>query len=92
MRLTNIGKSMLIVTTFACFAINVSQAEAMGSGQRNNGGVLSPSASPYALLAPITISGDPNEGRAAFQGRSSLCPAGEYEIPTGTRLRCKPAR
>ena len=92
MRPTNISKSMLIVTTLSCFAINVPRAEAMGSGQRHNGGVLSPSASPYALLEPVTISRDPNEGRAAFQGRSSLCPAGEYEIPTETRLRCRPAR
>ena len=35
MRPTNIGKSMLIVTTMACFAVNVPQAEAMGFGQRH---------------------------------------------------------
>jgi hypothetical protein len=92
MRPTNISKSLFLVTTLASFAISVSQAEAMGSGQRHNGGVLAPSASPYALLAPITISRDPNEGRAAFQGRSTMCPMGEYEIPTAAGLRCKPAR
>jgi hypothetical protein len=92
MRPTNIRKSMLIVTTLACFAVNVPQAEAMGSGQRHNGGVLSSSASPYALLARVTISRDPNEGRAAFQGRSSLCPAGEYETATDFGGRCKPER
>jgi hypothetical protein len=92
MRPTNVSKSLLTITTLACFAISVSQAEAMGSGQRHHGGVLSPSASPYALLEPVTISRDPNGGRAAFQGRSSLCPAGEYEIQSETGLHCKPAR
>ena len=91
MRPTIISKSMFLVTTLACVAINASQAEAMGS-HRHNGGVLAPSASPYALLAPVTISRDPNEGRAAFQGRASFCPGGDYETPNDAGLRCKPAR
>jgi hypothetical protein len=87
----NISKSTLIIMTLTCFAISLSQAEAMGS-HRHNGGVLAPSASPYALLAPVTISRDQNEGRAAFQGRSSLCPTGDYKRPTDAGLRCKPAQ
>jgi hypothetical protein len=91
MRATNTSKSMFMVTALACFALYASQAEAMG-GHRPHRGVLAPSASPYALLSPIIISRDPNQGRAAFQGRPSSCPAGEEEISTDAGLGCRPVR
>jgi hypothetical protein len=87
-------KALLIAATLASLAFGASQAGALASSlpgaSGGQSGILAPSASPYALLAPVTISRDPNEGRAAFQGRASLCKAGETEIATDFGWRCRP--
>jgi hypothetical protein len=89
-------KGLLIIAMASCVVLGAFDASAAGSASRpsgggSQGGVLAPSASPYAILAPITLSNTPKgEGRAAFQGRPSLCPPGEHEIATDFGWRCKP--
>ena len=93
MRPTNIRKSMLIVTTLACFAVNVPQARGYGlwaTPQRR--GLVLLRVSVCVTGARHDLAHDPNEGRAAFQGRSSLCPAGEYETATPISERPLQAR
>ena len=93
---TSIGKIILFVATMTPWAICSSQAFAAGVGipgssGSSHGGVLAPSASPYAVLAPSTLENTPGgEGRAAFEGRPSLCHAGSHEIATNSGLRCMP--
>jgi hypothetical protein len=92
----DIGKALFIVATAASLAFCAPHAGALASSlpgaSGGQSGVLAPAASPYALLAPVTISRDPNEGRAAFQGRASLCRPGETEVATDFGWRCKPDR
>jgi hypothetical protein len=89
------GKALLITATASWVVLVVLNASAAGSASRpsgggSQGGVLASSASPYAILAPATLSNTPGgEGRAAFQGRPSLCHAGEHEIATDFGWRCK---
>jgi hypothetical protein len=86
-------KTLSIGAALACLALGASQAGAMGGSRHGHGGVLSPSASPYALLAPVTLENTPGgEGRAAFQGRPSLCPPGSYEAGGAGGTRCVPER
>jgi hypothetical protein len=89
------GKTILLVASAAC-ALYVSQASAGGvaiPGPGSQGGVLAPAASPYAILAPVTLENTPGgEGRAAFEGRPSLCQPGAHEVATNSGLRCKPNR
>lgn len=91
-----VGKTILGVAAVAACAVFVSQASA-GSvaipGTGSQSGVLAPSASPYAILAPVTLENTPGgEGRAAFEGRPSLCPPGAHEVAANSGLRCKPNR
>jgi hypothetical protein len=92
----SIGKTILGVSAAAACALWVSQASAGGvaiPGSGSQGGVLAPAASPYAILAPVTLENTPGgEGRAAFEGRPSLCPPGAHEVPTGSSVHCKPNR
>jgi hypothetical protein len=93
----SIGRTIFYIATAAAFAIGASQASASGvgipGGSGSQGGVLAPAASPYALLAPVTLENTPGgEGRAAFEGRPSLCPPGAHEIATNSGIRCKPNR
>ena len=90
-----IGKTILGVAVAAACAIGASQAGAAGVGipgsSGTHGGVLAPAASPYAILAPSTLENTPGgEGRAAFEGRPSLCPPGAHEVATNSGLRCRP--
>ena len=91
----SIGK-IFILAMAAPWAICASQAIAAGASipgasGSSHGGVLAPSASPYAILAPSTLENTPGgEGRAAFEGRPSLCHPGSHEIATNSGLRCAP--
>jgi hypothetical protein len=80
----------------ACvFCVSPASASGVGipGGSGSQGGVLAPAASPYALLAPLTLENTPGgEGRAAFEGRPSLCRPGAHEIATNSGIRCKPTR
>jgi hypothetical protein len=73
MNRNNIGRAMLIAATAACLALWAGQADAMGGASGSQSGDLAASASPYALLAPVTVAQTPGgEGRAAFEGYSSF--------------------
>jgi hypothetical protein len=92
MKRNNIGAALIIT---AIFALGAWRADAMASslpGPGGQSGILAPAASPYALLAPVTITRDPNEGRAAFQGRPSTCRSGEIKVATDFGWRCRPDR
>jgi hypothetical protein len=93
----SIGKTILGVAIAAACAVCASQASAASVAipgpSGSPGGVLAPSASPYAILAPSTLENTPGgEGRAAFEGRPSLCAPGAHEVATNSGLRCKPNR
>ena len=93
----SIGKTILGVAVAAACAIGASQASAgsvaIPGPSGTPGGVLAPSASPYAILAPTTLENTPGgEGRAAFEGRPSVCAPGAHEVATNAGLRCKPNR
>jgi hypothetical protein len=96
----SIGKTILGAAVAAACAICASQASAAGVGipgssgsGGSQGGVLAPSASPYAILAPSTLENTPGgDGRAAFEGRPSLCPPGAHEVATNSGLHCKANR
>lgn len=93
MTLNNFGRSLFIIAAFALGAAQAgASASSLPGANGGGGGVLAPAASPYALLAPVTISRDPNEGRAAFQGRGSTCRYGEVEVATDFGWRCRPDR
>jgi hypothetical protein len=89
-----IGRTILGVALAAACAVCASQANAGGVAIPGTGslhGVLAPSASPYAILAPSTVANTPGgEGRAAFEGRPSQCPPGAHEVAARSGLRCKP--
>jgi hypothetical protein len=93
----SIGKIFILAMAAAApWAICASQAIAAGASipgasGSSHGGVLAPSASPYAILAPSTLANTPGgEGRAAFEGRPSLCQPGSYEVATNSGVRCMP--
>jgi hypothetical protein len=89
----SVGATIRIITIAAACALGASNASAASSipGPSGQGGVLAPAASPYALLAPVTLANTPGgQGRAAFEGRPSLCLRGEHEIPTDFGMRCRP--
>jgi hypothetical protein len=68
-----IGRAIFFAATAACLALGAGQAGAMGGGNGSQSSDLAASASPYALLAPVTVAQTPGgEGRAAFEGYSSL--------------------
>jgi hypothetical protein len=78
----------IIAMAAACVAFGAAQVQAM------TGSPLAPGASPYAILAPVTVSPTlGNEGRAAYDGNpsgsSSRCPPGASEVATNSGLRCK---
>lgn len=93
-----IGGTIIFVATVAAFAFGASLPSAAGGGLpgssgSHQGGVLAPAASPYAILAPVTLENTPGgEGRAAFEGRPSLCLPGAHEVATNSGIRCKPDR
>jgi hypothetical protein len=77
-------KSLVLATAALSLALGAAQSNAMGSGGASSGD-LAPSASPYAILAPITVERTPGgEGRAAFEGMSGAgsaqCPAGQHAV------------
>jgi hypothetical protein len=73
MKRHHIGRAMFIAATAACLALGAGQAGAMGGASGSQSGDLAASASPYALLAPVTVAQTPGgEGRAAFEGYSSF--------------------
>jgi hypothetical protein len=94
----SIGRTIIFIATAAAFAFGAPLASAAGGGipgssGSHQGGELAPAASPYAILAPVTIENTPGgEGRAAFEGRPSLCSPGAHEIATNSGIRCKPNR
>ena len=72
MRRNYISKAMLVAATAACLALGAGQAGAMGGATGSQSSNLAPSASPYAILAPVTVTQTPGgEGRAAFEGAPS---------------------
>jgi hypothetical protein len=87
--------ALSIIATASWVVLGALNASAASSTSRpssggSQGGVLASSASPYAILAPATLLNTPGgEGRAAFQGRPSLCQPGEHEIATDFGWRCK---
>jgi hypothetical protein len=91
----SIGK-IFILAMAVPWAVCASQAIAAGpsipgASGSSHGGVLAPSASPYAILAPSTLENTPGgEGRAAFEGRPSLCQPGSHEVATNSGQRCMP--
>jgi hypothetical protein len=91
-------KGLVIATAALCLALGAAQSNAMGSGgaSGSQSGDLAPSASPYAILAPITVERTPGgEGRAAFEGvpasSSAQCPAGQHVVTfaNGGEWRCR---
>ena len=90
----SIGGSILIVATLARCATQASATSvAIPGPSGSNGGVLAPSASPYAILAPSTLENTPGgQGWAAFQGRPFLCHSGFHEAATNSGVRCVPTR
>jgi hypothetical protein len=90
------GNALILATTIACLAVGAADAAGMASASRpsgGQGGPLAPAASPYAILAPVTLENTPGgKGMAPFQGRPSLCQPGEREIADSTGLRCAPDR
>jgi hypothetical protein len=90
-----IHKPILVAIGAACLALIAGQAGAMGGGGASSSD-LAPSASPYAILAPITIARTPGgEGRAAFEGNSSApesrCQPGAHAVfyPNGEGWTCR---
>jgi hypothetical protein len=87
-------KPILVAAAAACLALGAGQAGAMGSGGASSGD-LAPSASPYAILAPITVERTPGgEGRAAYEGYSapsSRCQPDAHAVsfPNGEGWTCK---
>jgi hypothetical protein len=86
-------KSIVVVAAATCLALGAGQAGAMGGNSSSN---LAPSASPYAILAPITVEQTPGgEGRAAFEGNPSVpasrCQPGAHAVfyPNGEGWSCK---
>jgi hypothetical protein len=89
MKRNYIGKAMIIVATATCLALGAGQAGAMGGASGSQSGDLAASASPYALLAPVTVAQTPGgEGRAAFEGYSSH--SGSSPCQPGMRLMASP--
>jgi hypothetical protein len=89
MKRNYIGKTMFIVATAACLALGAGQAGAMGGATGSQSSNLAPSASPYALLAPVTVTQTPGgEGRAAFEGNPSY--TGRSPCQSGQRLMASP--
>jgi hypothetical protein len=85
-------KSILVAAATACLALGAGQAGAMGSSSAD----LAPSASPYAILAPITVERTQGgEGRAAYEGYTSAplsrCQPGSHAVfyPNGEGWSCK---
>lgn len=95
---SSIGRTIIFIGTVAAFAFGASLPSVAGAGipgssGSHSGGVLAPAASPYAILAPVTLENTPGgEGRAAFEGRPSLCLPGAHEIATNSGIRCKTDR
>jgi hypothetical protein len=90
-----IHKSILVAAATASLALGAGEAGAMGAGGGSSS-ILAPSASPYAILAPITVERTPGgEGRAAFEGYSSAaasrCQPGSHAVlyPNGEGWNCK---
>jgi hypothetical protein len=78
----------IIAMGAACVAFGAAPVQAM------TGCPLAPGASPYAILAPVTVSPTlGGEGRAAYDGNSSgsssRCPPSASEAATNSGLRCK---
>ena len=89
MKRNHIAKAMFIVATATCVALGARQAGAMGGANGSQSGDLAASASPYALLAPVTVAQTPGgEGRAAFDGNSST--SAPSPCPPGMRLIASP--
>jgi hypothetical protein len=90
------GNPLFLAATIACLTIVAADEAGMASASRpsgGQGGVLAPAASPYAILAPVTLENTPGgKGMAPFQGRPSECQPGQREIADSTGLRCAPAR
>jgi hypothetical protein len=89
----NIGKAILLVSMTACVALGAAPADARSGHRHGGGGDLAAAASPYAILAPITVERTPGgAGRAAFEGDWS---GGSWSCPPGAPLlngdgwRCK---
>ena len=89
MRRNYISKAMLVAATAACLALGAGQAGAMGGATGSQSSNLAPSASPYAILAPVTVTQTPGgEGRAAFEGYSSF--NGSRPCQPGRHLMASP--
>src|ERR1700733_5291643 len=89
MKRNHIGKAVFIVATATCLALGAGQAGAMGGANGSQSGDLAASASPYALLAPVTVAQTPGgEGRAAFEGYSST--SGSSPCQPGRHLMASP--
>jgi hypothetical protein len=88
--------TIFILAMAVPWAICASQAIAAGASipgpsGSSHGGALAPATSPYAILAPSTLENTPGgEGRAAFEGRPSLCRPGSHEVATNSGVRCMP--
>jgi hypothetical protein len=80
-----IGRTIrTIAMAAACVAFGAAQVQA------NCGRDIPPETSPYAILAPVTVSSTlGSEGRAAYEG-SLRCPPGAHQIATDFGMRCKP--
>jgi hypothetical protein len=95
MQRRGVERAGLLMILIACGAFGATQAGARGA-HRHGGGDLSAAASPYAILAPITLSHAPvGEGRAALEGDwpggLSSCPPGRSAAPApdGDTWRCR---
>ena len=90
MKRNNIGKAMIMMATATCLALFAGQASAMGASSGSQSANLAPSASPYALLAPVTVAQTPGgEGRAAFEGYPAASAASACK--PGMRLMASPS-
>jgi hypothetical protein len=83
----SIGRAIWVTPlAVACVVFGTAQVQAMC------GHNLSLDRSPYAILAPVTVSPTlGGEGRAAYDG-SSRCPPDTHRIATDVGMRCKPIR
>jgi hypothetical protein len=88
-------KGLVIAAAALSLALGAAQSNAMGAGGASSGD-LAPAASPYAILAPITVERTPGgEGRAAFEGMpsngSAQCPVGQHAamFADGGGWRCR---
>ena len=89
MKPNSIGKAIFIAATATCLALGAGQAGAMGGATGSQSSNLAPAASPYALLAPVTVAQTPGgEGRAAFEGYPSN--SGASSCQQGQRLMASP--